>query len=246
MHDLFSDRANFYSSFRPGYSSALINHILSFVEEKKLAWDCATGNGQAARLIAPHFDKVVATDISARQLELAPRLSNVEYAIAPAEDSQLPASSVNLITIAQAYHWLDAVRFNAEVLRVCAPKAVIAAWGYSMFYTDLTEFNELIQSFYTDKLGPYWNFERRLVDEHYKTIEFPYQPLPALEELMSYSWTLEHLEGYLRSWSAVKNYTDQHNEDPVRPFIDAARGIAPSEFIVHFPIFLRIGKVFAE
>ena len=69
--DLFSDRSDLYAKYRPTYPEALFHYILSFVEKRNHAWDCATGNGQAAAVLANYFEKVEASDISAAQLEKA-------------------------------------------------------------------------------------------------------------------------------------------------------------------------------
>jgi hypothetical protein len=46
--DLFSNHASLYSKFRPSYPQELYDYVLSFVENRNKAWDCATGNGQVA------------------------------------------------------------------------------------------------------------------------------------------------------------------------------------------------------
>ncbi len=69
--DLFSKQAKDYAKYRPVYPKELFDHIFQFVEEKNIAWDCATGNGQAALALAQRFKKVIATDISEKQLSLA-------------------------------------------------------------------------------------------------------------------------------------------------------------------------------
>ena len=62
--DLFSQQAASYAGFRPGYPASLIEHILHFTTGRSNAWDCATGNGQAATLLAPYFDFNMCFEIS--------------------------------------------------------------------------------------------------------------------------------------------------------------------------------------
>ena len=64
MKDNFSKQANLYAKFRPEYPSELYDFILQHIDNKGIAWDCATGNGQAAKVLAKHFETVFATDIS--------------------------------------------------------------------------------------------------------------------------------------------------------------------------------------
>lgn len=243
MRDLFSDRAKFYAAFRPGYPTSLAEHILLHTTGRKILWDCATGNGQAAQLLAPHFEKVIATDMSRDQLSNAFTGENIEYSVALAENSGIEDNTIDLVTVAQAYHWLDPVKFAKEVRRVTTPEATIAVWGYSLLQTEDETLNQEIYKFYADTIGPFWDPERILVEQKYQAIAFPYMELPSYESQMVYSWTPAHLEGYLSSWSAVKKYKDAHEEDPVRPFMASITRMLPHEFKVMFPLFMRLGKV---
>ncbi|MEP6905690.1 MAG: methyltransferase domain-containing protein, partial [Gemmatimonadales bacterium] len=70
----------------------------------RLAWDCATGNGQAARGLSHYFSRVLATDASREQIERAEGPPNVEFRVAAADSSGLPDHSTDLVTAAQALH----------------------------------------------------------------------------------------------------------------------------------------------
>ena len=84
------------------------------VDRDALAWDVATGSGQAAVELAARFDRVVATDASAAQLASAEARPNVTYLHEPAERSSLDDASADLVTVAQALHWFDHRAFFAE------------------------------------------------------------------------------------------------------------------------------------
>src|SRR5439155_190677 len=92
-----------------------------------MAWDCATGSGQAAIGLAEQFEQVEATDASAAQLAAALAHPRVRYRQAPADASGLAPHSVELVTVAQALHWLDRPAFYAEARRVAAPPGPLAA-----------------------------------------------------------------------------------------------------------------------
>ena len=128
--DLFSEQSKIYARFRPTYPKELFYYILQFVEERKTAWDCATGNGQAAKVLADYFEKVEASDISQAQINNAVRKPNIQYHICPAEQTAFADNSFDLITVAQAYHWLNWKKFHDEATRVGKPNAVIAVWAY--------------------------------------------------------------------------------------------------------------------
>src|SRR4029077_8666035 len=76
-----------YAKFRPHYPDELFEHLASISARHELAWDCATGNGQAAVGLARHFEKVIATDASAQQIESAEPDKRISYRVAPAEAS---------------------------------------------------------------------------------------------------------------------------------------------------------------
>lgn len=79
MKDLFSDDSLRYKQARPAYSAEIVQEILKHVPERTFAWDCGAGSGQFTQLLAPYFEHVVATDISAAQLQQAPYFENVSY-----------------------------------------------------------------------------------------------------------------------------------------------------------------------
>src|SRR5580704_8188572 len=103
--DHFSGHADQYGAYRPKYPPALFDHVARIAPAKGLAWDCATGNGQAATELAEHFRAVVATDASRQQLAEAPAHDRIAYVVAAAERSPIASSSVDLVTVAQAIHW---------------------------------------------------------------------------------------------------------------------------------------------
>ena len=100
--DHFSGQAVEYAKFRPRYPDKLFEYLASISPRHELAWDCATGNGQAAVGLARHFDSVIATDSSAQQIKSAQPNDRISYRVAPAEASGIDSASVDLILVAQA------------------------------------------------------------------------------------------------------------------------------------------------
>lgn len=242
MKDRFSGYAAQYATFRPHYPKALYDFIFQHTKSFDLAWDAGTGNGQAAAVLATRFQKVFATDISQKQLENAVKLSNIEYAVA-GEIKSLPGESVDLITVAQAVHWFDRRAFFEEARRVGKPGATVAIWGYSLLKIADT-IDPLISDFYTSVVGPYWDPERKLIDQHYSTIDFPFHEVSTPEFAMHFEWTLAELEGYLSTWSAVQNYIKVEGKNPVSMLMDALRPHwRGTVMTIRFPLFLRLGRL---
>jgi SAM-dependent methyltransferase len=212
--DHFSGHASDYARYRPDYPEALFSYLASLVPEPGFAWDCAAGNGQASAGLARHFEVVLATDASARQIESAPSLPRVRYAVAPAEKSYLPEETVDLVTVAQALHWFDIPAFFAEVRRVLVADGVLAVWCYDLL-TMAPEIDFVLNRFYRDVVGEYWPPERAIVERGYATLEFPFDEIPAPRFAMEKVWTLADLLGYVRTWSAVRRFMAARGEDPV-------------------------------
>lgn len=244
MKDNFSAQAAQYAQYRPLYPAALYYFLLQHVPAHNAAWDCATGNGQAALELGKRFDLVYATDQSAAMLVQAPVLPNLHYRCAPAEHSTLPDACVDLITVAQAYHWFRFDAFLAEARRVLRPGGLLAVWGYGL-PTITPAIDERLQHFYTQVVGPYWDAERRYVDAGYRTVPFAVKQeiaCPAFE--FATHWRAAHLLGYLQSWSATQHYKRAQDTDPVQafaPHLLAAWGDA-TELPVCFRIFMRAGR----
>jgi ubiquinone/menaquinone biosynthesis C-methylase UbiE len=203
--DLFSKQASQYAKYRPTYPSALIDYVLSFVEQKQTAWDCATGNGQAALLYADYFEKVFATDTSEKQIAQATPHPKIIYSISEAEKTFFADDSFDLITVAQAYHWLQFDAFFNEANRVGKNNCIVAVWGYKLAVAADENINELVKYFYVDVVGKYWDAERKYVDAQYKTIPFEFKQLPSKEFSIDVEWNVEELLGYFSTWSSISS-----------------------------------------
>lgn len=240
--DRFSNHAKQYAAFRPAYPKALYDFIFGHVKNFDSAWDAGTGNGQVARDLALRFKKVFATDISEKQLANATRAENIQYSIA-GEEPNFPDSSFDLITTAQAIHWFHIPKFYNEVNRVGKKDAVIAVWGYGLLNIH-PDIDKTLQNFYVNIVGPYWDKERRLIDDHYKTIPFPFEEIVTPAFHISVDWTLPEFQGYLSTWSSVQKYIHANRVNPVGDFIKEIRPLWKSDRQkINFPLFLRLGKI---
>ncbi len=240
--DLFSTHSSSYAAFRPDYPAALYEFILGEVTSRSTAWDCACGNGQVAKDLAPFFDKVYATDHSANQLANAFRKDNIVYSVGRAEHSGFPDQYFDLITVGQALHWFDIVAFSKEVKRVMKPGGILAVWGYSLLNVD-EKIDPIINDFYTNVIGAYWDKERKLVDEHYETVAFPFERIatPAFE--FSFEWSLAELSGYLTTWSSVQKYIKANGTNPVDKLVERIVPHWSGKRKVSFPLFVLMGRV---
>lgn len=240
--DHFSRQSAAYSRYRPAYPPALIEFVVAHAPGRRLAVDCATGNGQAAVALAEHFDAVLAVDGSASQLARAQHHPRVHYAAGLAE--RLPARdrSVELVVAAQAAHWFDFARFHAECRRVLVPGGVVAVWTYEKFrVNDVVD--AVIDDFYTNGVGADWPPERRYVDQGYRTLPFPWRELPAPALQLETHWDLEQVMGYLGTWSSVQRNRERTGLDPLEALRPRLAALWPPAVALslRWPIHLRLG-----
>lgn len=244
MKDNFSSHSQEYARYRPSYPTEFFQYLNTLIPNKNNAWDCGTGNGQVAIELSKTFRHVHATDISRQQLDNALPAPNITYSLQPAESTSFPDNFFDLIIIAQAIHWFDFERFYTEAKRTSKQEALICAVGYGRPKIS-KEIDEVIDSFYANIIGPYWDKERRYIDEEYKTIPFPFQEIQPPQFFNKLHWSIEHVIGYLNTWSAVRHFIRQNNYNPVdklhmeiqqRWNTSAVKEIA-------FPLLLRIGRL---
>jgi ubiquinone/menaquinone biosynthesis C-methylase UbiE len=243
MKDFFSSQSKVYAAFRPTYPKELYQFIFRHLPEKKIAWDCATGNGQVAQFLSHHFEEVYATDISQQQLDHAVPENNIFYSKSQAEKTSFRDHQFDLITVAQALHWFDRDLFYDEARRVAKPNAVLAVWGYGLLCIEPV-IDSLIMEFYNEKVGSYWDEARRLVEQEYRDITFPFQEIPSPLFTIEVKWKMDQLSGYLSSWSATQKFIRETGHDPVPPLIVNLKKLWTLPAVpVRFPVFLRLGKI---
>lgn len=229
---------------------------MGLVRYRNLAWDCATGNGQAAVFLSEHFEQVIASDASKEQIENAQPRDNIRYEVFPAEKTTLVDNSVDLITIAQALHWFDLDEFYKEVKRVLRKddnggdtngSGVIAAWAYGL-HSISTEIDNITHLLYEDILGSYWPKERKIVENRYQDISFPFQEIDMPVFQIELDWTLSELIGYLYTWSSVQKFIEKNNSDPIKQIYDDLAAAWGDKNTWHkrrrvvWPIYIRVGR----
>ena len=244
MKDLFSTQAKLYARYRPVYPPELFNFILSFVQQRDSALDCATGNGQVARTLAAHFSRVCAVDISESQLSHAIKLENIEYSVYRAEQTPFSDSSFDLITVAQAHHWFNGPKFCREATRIARPGAIIAIWGYDLTYSG-SPIDSIVHHWNFDILAPYWEEERKHVYTHYDHLPFEFERIPAPEFRIVVDWKSEELIGHLRTWSALQKMKQRVGDGAFRTVVDEITRMWGNDDRKRFtfPIFLKLGRV---
>lgn len=243
MKDNFSTHSDRYARFRPQYTNDIVEFIVSQVANRNAVWDVGTGNGQLAVKLANYFKEVQATDISESQLANALQKPNIVYSKQPAEQTNFSKHQFDLITVAQAIHWFDLPRFYAEVKRTLKPAGLFVALGYQL--CQIEGMDDLILEFYEKKVGPYWDPERKIIEQEYRTLSFPFDDLGTSHFQLPNQWSLDDLLGYLSTWSAVRHYEQARGTNPVREYEEKFRAMWGEDAVkrVVTLVFVRVGRI---
>jgi len=243
--DHFSSHAAGYAAYRPTYPASLIRFLVDASPATGLAIDCGCGTGQLSVPLATCFERVVATDASAAQIDMAAAAPRVEYRVAPAESTGEAAGSADLVTVAQAAHWLELDAFYSEVRRVLRKGGVLSLWSYGNAQIEGREVDRIVREFYSQTVGPCWPPERRIVEDGYRSLPFPFTEVAVPEFTIEARWTLPQLLGYVRSWSATGRYVEEHGADPVVALEGSLLdvwGDRHRKRLLIWPLALRVGR----
>jgi ubiquinone/menaquinone biosynthesis C-methylase UbiE len=125
----FDRAAGVYERSRPGYPAALVDWLLRDAPEAVA--DVGAGTGKLTRLLAARVPTVHAVDPSPRMLDqLRAAVPTADVLVGSAEAIPLPDASVDLVAVAQAWHWVDPERALPEVRRVLRPGgALVLVWN---------------------------------------------------------------------------------------------------------------------
>jgi ubiquinone/menaquinone biosynthesis C-methylase UbiE len=242
--DYFSSQSDVYLKSRPTYPDELFQFLASISQPNELAWDCATGNGQAAVSLAKYFKKIIATDASEQQIKNAVPNERVQYYVALADNSGLEPGTVDLVTIASALHWMDFDKFYKEVNRVLKPGGIFAAWAYYHSYVD-NAVDPIIRYLSKEVLADYWPPERKYVTNHYNTVPFPFKLIDTPVFKISKQVNLDFLLGYFYSWSSTQKYIKETGKDPVEHIkkeLENAWGDITHMKLITWDVFLKAGR----
>jgi SAM-dependent methyltransferase len=242
--DNFSAQSDLYVRYRPHYPSELYDFLASLTPQHELAWDCGTGNGQAAIGLAPYYKQVIATDPSPQQIANAFPNGKVTYRVEQGELNSLASASADIITLANALHWMDFEAFYKEVLRVLKPGGLIAAWAYPT-PTVSPEIDALTKRLHDEILGDYWLRENRYVENAYTDIPFPFELIEAPGFSCTKLITLDDFMGFLNTWSATQRFLRQNRFNPADEIyagLIQAWGDPADEKKVTWELVLKVGK----
>ena len=133
----FSDRVNDYARARPGYPEALFDALAAVagLGGGSAVADVGSGTGISTEPFLRRGCVVYAVEPNAGMRRAAeerfagrPGFVSVDGV---AEATTLPEGSVDLVTVAQAFHWFDRARARGEFARILRPGGVVGLfWNW--------------------------------------------------------------------------------------------------------------------
>ncbi len=244
FQDHFSQRAERYAQYRPGYPLRVAEVIGQAAPAREMVWEAGCGSGQFSGLLAQVFENVHATDASGAQLGFAVPTPGVSYHEEPAERCSLPDGRADAVVAAQAAHWFDIDGFLQEARRVGRPGGVIALITYAPTEVDAAV-DPVVARFQYETLGPHWPPERRHVWTGYSTLPFPFARIPAPDLAIEAEWSGGEFLGYVSSWSGVQALHAAGGDDAWAAFADELEAVWPRDEVrtVRWPLTLLMGRL---
>ncbi len=230
-----------YASARPRYPAALFDWIADLAPARRLAWDAGCGSGQATVDLASRFDSVIANDLSAEQIALAPSIPRIEWRVAAAHEMLLPAGGIDAAIAASALHWFDLGRFYPRLLGSLSPAGLFVAFGYGRSVLPATIQKPVLDA-YSD-LQPYWSDGNRALWRGYRDLPFPLEEIESPPFSIELSWTFTQWLDYTCTWSAYQRYVKETGHDPREKIAEQIGTLwGPGALPVSMPLTIRAGR----
>lgn len=211
-----------YKLYRPKYPEELIDYISNLSISKELAWDCCTGTGNVAKMLSTRFLKVIGSDISKDQIDHAIQGGNIDYKVENIYDASVPNGQIDLITVAQSFHWLDKIKFYNKSNEALKSGGILAIWCYThgldRKIADIIKKYLSVTSYFLNEEEIPDNFFKKIeyVERGYYPLEIPFKKLENKIFDMKHNLTLEQFIGYLESISIASIYIKKYGHSPIK------------------------------
>ncbi|MDT4967136.1 MAG: hypothetical protein QOJ64_1873 [Acidobacteriota bacterium] len=222
-----------YSSARPFFHPAMIDRIKTFLaldEPVARALDVGCGTGLSTVALSAIAKRVIGVDSAMEMISLATRNDAIDYVVASAHSLPVTSAGFDLMTLSQAFHWLDRDVFLEEARRVLRPGGSLVV--YDSYFVGRMKENEGFEVWfrpnYPKRFPPPWRTELSFSDDDSGNSGFKL----LRHDRFAYDWrlSLTQLVDYLLTHSnviAVVEYGDQDLDavrswlsENIRPFFD--------------------------
>jgi SAM-dependent methyltransferase len=204
----FSNRAEDYARYRPGYPRETLELLHKWCELQRhhAIADIGSGTGLLAKLFLDHGNRVFGVEpneeMRAAGEDFLKPYSNFTTVAGSAEATTLPSDSVDFVAAGQAFHWFDPAPTHNEFQRILKPEGrVIILWNERLLDETafLRDYETLLRRFGTDYTRIHESYPRKeQMLAFFGPNEFTSHALPNFQE-----FDFEGLSGRLRSSSFV-------------------------------------------
>lgn len=132
----FNEKGNVYAKARPDYPKTLFYYLQSknILDSSMTVADIGSGTGIFTVQLSPLVNKLYAVepndDMRQKAEDRFHCFPNIVSVNATAEKTSLNESSVDVVTVAQAFHWFDRTVFKKECQRILKPNGkVVLVWN---------------------------------------------------------------------------------------------------------------------
>lgn len=229
----FSETSGNYDLYRPSYPRKLVDWIIktSKIKSSGIIVDIGCGTGISTRLFDKRGFTVIGLDPNKEMLSYAiSHGGNVLYGLGTAEKTGLKKQSVDLITVAQAFHWFNVKNVMKEFKKVLKPQgSVCAFWNIRVMSPFMEDYQKIVDKFCVDY--PRTKKASETIPEiksfsgikYFKEASFPYFQKFNLEELIgraySTSYVVHGVKDHDEFKKSLKKIFDKHQKKGKVEFI---------------------------
>lgn len=132
----FSSRVQNYAKYRPSYPDRIIDflHEMIGLNKKSVIADVGSGTGICTKMFLDNGNTVYAIEPNKDMRQAAENLlesyGNFYSIDGYSKSTKLPSDSIDIITVAQAFHWFDPEPTKREFLRILKSNgSVVLMWN---------------------------------------------------------------------------------------------------------------------
>ena len=158
----FDSKGEVYAESRPNYPDDFINYLYSEVgmTENSVIADVGSGTGILTKPLLQKGSKVYAVEPNDDMRRMAER--NLQHfdgftsVCGTAENTEIPAGSVDFVVVGQAYHWFDRSLFQNECRRILKPSGkILLVWNFRDEKSAIISENAVVNKRYCPNFNGY-------------------------------------------------------------------------------------------
>jgi len=137
--EIWTGKASSYDRARPTPPPALLDLLTQLIQQPHpaLVVDLGSGTGLSTAIWGERAQQVIGIEPNAdmrtqaaRKVEGHPYAAHIEYREGVAQQTGLPDGCADIVTCAQAFHWMEPTATLAEIARILRPGGLFAAYDY--------------------------------------------------------------------------------------------------------------------